>query len=93
MRTLRALGPVSLSTAEAAMGWIICFSSCEDKAFIGAASSAHNLCNLSGSFFDGNESLGTTSEPVSAASSFWNPASSRAPRPRVVRMDARWPME
>lgn len=51
------------------------------------------LWSLSGSFLDGKESCIMVSRPVRAASSFWKPASSRAPRPRVERIEARWPME
>ena len=40
VRTLRALGPVNLSAASAAMGWIMAFSSWLDRASIGAASKA-----------------------------------------------------
>ena len=40
MRTLRALGPDSLSAASAAMGWIMVFSSWLVRVFIGAASKA-----------------------------------------------------
>lgn len=54
------------------------------------------LWSLSGNFLVGNdeeEGKRGISVPVMAASSAPNPASSRAPRPRAVRMAARWPME
>ncbi len=53
------------------------------------------LWSLSGNFLVGNDEEGKRgiSVPVIAASSAPNPASSRAPRPRAVRMAARWPME
>lgn len=53
------------------------------------------LWSLSGNFLVGNDEEGKRgiSVPVMAASSAPNPASSRAPRPRAVRMAARWPME
>ena len=40
VRTLSALGPVNLSAASAAMGWIMVFSSWLVRAVIGAASTA-----------------------------------------------------
>ena len=40
VRTLSALGPVNLSAASAAMGWIMVFSNWLVRAVIGAASKA-----------------------------------------------------
>lgn len=101
MRILSALGPESMSAAEAAIGWRIEFSSDEEILFIGEVSGsslegrAKILWSLSGNFLVGNDEEGKRgiSVPVMAASSAPNPASSRAPRPRAVRMAARWPME
>lgn len=103
MRILSALGPESLSAAEAAIGWRMEFSSDEEILFIGevrgssSVGEAKILWSLSGNFVVGNdeeeEGKGGISVPVMAASSAPNPASSRAPRPRAVRMAARWPME
>lgn len=92
VRTLRALGPVTLSAASAAMGWIMVRSSCWDMVSIGAASRAYSLCNLSGSLFDGKD-VSAVLTPVKVASSFPSPAISRAPRPRAVNTDALWPIE
>ncbi len=59
----------------------------------GFASIAYSLCNLSGSNLEGNGFLAIMSAPVRDASSSSRPANSRAPRPRAVSIDARWPME
>ena len=92
VRTFSAFGPVIWSAADAAIGCIINFSSCEDKALVGAASSAKALCNLSGRRFEGKELIEALA-PVNAASSLPNPANSLAPRLRVVSTEARWPIE
>ena len=70
VRTLRALGPVRVSAAETARGWMIVFSSWDDSAFMGAASRAQTFWSLPGNFLEGKGSFGTASAPVSAASSF-----------------------
>lgn len=97
MRTLSALGPENLSAAERAIGCSMKFSSDWEMLFSGDGEEASSVENIrwsfSGSFLDGKEFSGIMSPPVRAASSFWKPASSRAPRPRVERMEARWPME
>lgn len=77
------------------------FSSDEDILFIGevrgssSVGEAKILWSLSGNFLVGNDEEGKRgiSVPVMAAFSAPNPASSRAPRPRAVRMAARCPME
>lgn len=95
VRTLSALGPANLSAADRAMGCSMEFSRDWETLFSGEeedSSSEKTLWSFSGSFLDGNEVSGAVA-PVTAASSFWNPASSRAPRPRVERMEARWLME
>ena len=52
------------------------------------------LWRLEGRRLEGKESgVVVASAPVRAASSFPRPASSRQPRPMVVRTEARWPME
>lgn len=76
------------------------FSSDEEILFMGEVESsssleANVLWSFSGSFLVGNEEVGERglSAPVMAASSVPNPANSRAPRPRAVRIAARCPME
>lgn len=76
------------------------FSSDEEILFMGkdecsSSLEANILWSFSGSFLVGNEEVGKMglSAPVMAASSAPNPANSRAPRPRAVRIAARWPTE
>lgn len=77
------------------MGWSMKFSRDWEMLFSGEEdwSTENILCSFSGSFLDGNAFAGIISPPVRVASSFWKPASSRAPSPRVERMEARCPME
>ena len=96
VRTLRAAGPANLSAADRAMGCRMECSTDLETLFSGEeedSSSEKTLWSFSGSFLDGNEVSGAVAPPVTAASSSWNPASSRAPSPRVERMEARWLME
>lgn len=101
VRILSVLGPESRSAADAAIGWIMSLStdfemrvSADEDEDGGSATEAPKaLSSFSGSLCDGNEVSGRASAPSRAASSFWNPASSRAPRLMAVRMEARWPME
>lgn len=90
VRTLSALGPERVSAAWSASGWIIVFSILVESFLTGSASSkAYILWSLSGSFLDGKRFSGRAPVPMSAASSFPWPANSRAPIPRVVRMEIR----
>ena len=90
VRIFRALGPERVSAAERARGCIIFFSSEEVMAEVRVVESVHAFSNFGGSLREGKAFLGTAVEFVREASSAPKPASSRAPRPRVVSIEARW---
>jgi len=92
VRTFKTEGPVSLSAKEAAIGDIIVFISVVERLSMavswGALCEAYNWCIFSGRLLDGKEVL-----DLGIGFSVANPPSSRAPRPRVMRIDARWEIE
>ena len=90
VRVLRMEGPVRASAAERASGWRIWLERVVLKVVVGFVEIVHALASLGERVRVGKAFGGIEEGFVSEASSGPKPASSRALRPRVVRIEARW---